>query len=174
MRSDTTERAYMLYLINEYFEGRTSIAQENELRNILAATGDSSPEVAEAKAVMGVFAAARAAIPASTRRRRLSIRPLASAVAAIAILLACAAVLTTGVPDFADDNLCYASVGNIRIDDPEIIRQMMISDLRLMSEASEHVSSEVDDQFRLVGQVLDDEFFDDDDFENLNNIINMK
>lgn len=71
-------------LIARYFDGETSLAEERRLRLLLArpeATGDAADE---ARAVMGVFAAQRAAMHTQRRTRRTAPWRVAAAITLIA------------------------------------------------------------------------------------------
>lgn len=53
------EYKQLLQLIERYFDGETTTAEEHRLRQLLATTECEAPEVEDARAVMGVFAVAR-------------------------------------------------------------------------------------------------------------------
>lgn len=79
-------------LIDSYFEGTTSLAEEKLLRRLLAESDDRSEAAEEARAVLGVFAVSRrlpSAAPVSTsrRKRRLPLRAVASVAASLAVII---------------------------------------------------------------------------------------
>lgn len=96
-------------LIGLYYEGMTTLAEEQRLRSMLANPVYNSPEVEEARAVMGLFACARRHAgevkPANTSRgnrvRRTSVWVAMSAAASVAVII-CAVLSLTNI-----------SVGNI-------------------------------------------------------------
>lgn len=115
-------------LIDRYFEGETTLAEENRLRLLLATSASSEPKVEEARAVMGVFAMARkqdaltakravaskvATAPGmkvvngtmDKRRKRSAIWSTIAAAASIAVLLGFAIVLS---------NIGKSGEGNVR------------------------------------------------------------
>lgn len=115
-------------LIDRYFEGETTLAEENRLRLLLATSASREPKVEEARAVMGVFAVARkhdaltakravaskvATAPGvkmvngttDKRRKRGAIWSTIAAAASIAVLLGFAIVLS---------NIGKSGEGNVR------------------------------------------------------------
>lgn len=84
----------LLRLVNRYFEGDTSLAEERNLRRLLAKSSCTDAPVEEARAVMGVFACSR------TENRKADVNPNSafsrlrrsrwtaiSAVASVAVLI---------------------------------------------------------------------------------------
>lgn len=85
----------LLRLVNRYFEGDTSLAEERNLRRLLAQSSCTDAPVEEARAVMGVFACCRTECrkPAADNpnsalsRLRRSRWTAISAVASVAVLI---------------------------------------------------------------------------------------
>lgn len=84
----------LLRLVNRYFEGDTSLAEERNLRRLLAQSSCTDAPVEEARAVMGVFACGRAECrkaaqksPSAFYRLRRSRWTAISAVASVAVLI---------------------------------------------------------------------------------------
>ena len=84
----------LLRLVNRYFEGDTSLAEERNLRRLLAQSSCTDAPVEEARAVMGVFACGRAECrnaaqksPSAFSRLRRSRWTAISAVASVAVLI---------------------------------------------------------------------------------------
>lgn len=73
-------------LLEKYFVGETSLPEEAELRDYFRA-GDIHPDIAQYKAMFNYWDAA-AEIKAPAKRRRLPVRWLSAAAAAIALLFA--------------------------------------------------------------------------------------
>lgn len=144
-------------LIDRYFEGETTLAEEKRLRLLLATSASREPKVEEARAVMGIFAMARrqsgfAAIPgksagmvkaavspktesanvkAAARRKRGAVWSTIAAAASIAVLLGFAFVLS---------NIGKSGEGNVRT--AHEIGQRHSDTINLMAEIARggHVS----------------------------------
>ena len=85
----------LLRLVDRYFEGETSTAEERRLRTLLAVSDSEAEEVNAARAVMGVFATARragddAGSVKSPRRRRRALLATVSVAASVAIIIGAA------------------------------------------------------------------------------------
>ncbi len=85
----------LLRLVDRYFEGETSTAEERRLRTLLAASDSEAEEVNAARAVMGVFAVARragddAGSVRAPRRHRRALLATVSVAASVAIIIGAA------------------------------------------------------------------------------------
>lgn len=108
MKSINPNREYdqMLRLIERYFDGETSAAEEKSLRRMLVETDCNAAEVEEARAVMGVFATARSlevavnkagASPGKRRAKRpLSLAAISAAASIAVIIVAVMSILQPG------------------------------------------------------------------------------
>jgi hypothetical protein len=139
------DRAELLSLIDDYFEGRTSLDDEARLRAALATTACSDEAVDEARAVMGVFAMSRSRRP-SLRHSHI---PAMVAAAVVAVLLIAAAVLTIPNGNLAADDMHLAYT------EPFDVASIIESDMKLMGEASREVSSDIHSELAGFGELLE-------------------
>lgn len=147
------ERAKLL--IERYFDATASEAEERELRLLLTSpplSEVSSPELDEARAVMGYFAVGK---PAKARARRRSYRPAMAAAVTLAIVSAVAIPLLTHSGSVTE-NRCIAYVGHQEITDNARVLDMMNSDLAVLGDVSETMESDFEKQLSALG----DEFID--------------
>ncbi|MDE6042264.1 MAG: hypothetical protein K2G07_01790 [Muribaculaceae bacterium] len=124
-------------LIDKYFDGLTSDAEEAALRKALASPEVKGEDADEARAVLGVFAAQR-----STRHTggaRLIRR--AAAAAAVVIALAIGAWKITAW-NSAPDEAYLAYVNGTRIDQSEPVLAIMAEELSAIGEAESSVQEE--------------------------------
>lgn len=134
-------------LIDRYFNGATSLADERRLREALADPRYEGANVDAARAVMGVFAASRRLDSAKpslglNSRHRRGFSAIASAAASIALLFVASVALTARGAD-NDLSKAYARVGTTTINDPNAISQMIVADLASISEASASVEESI-------------------------------
>ena len=82
----------LLRLVDRYFEGETSTAEERRLRTLLAVSDSEAEEVNAARAVMGVFATARRAgdDAGSVKSPRRALLATVSVAASVAIIIGAA------------------------------------------------------------------------------------
>ncbi len=76
-------KKYWNSLVDRYFEGETTEAEESELKAFLASGESEDPCFDEAKAVMGLFVAGRRRAAKVRRRRKAAVWMSAAAVTAI-------------------------------------------------------------------------------------------
>lgn len=148
-------------LIQLYFDGETTLAQERQLRTMLSLSDDRSAEAEEARALLSFFSASRSIEPAQqlpamshspkpiARKRLKAFRNLVAAAVAIAVLLGGAmlwfpsASLSAG----ADSGcLAYARVQGESTHDPSRIDDLIFSQLSEMSDAAGDVRQSVDEE----------------------------
>ena len=147
MRKKTINNDNLLQLIDRYFDGATSIEEERRLRAALASTDLSSPAIDDARAVMGVFAAARRIAPA---RRRLWPR-IAVAAASLAMLIGA----TLWFRPASSDSINFALIGSQRIDDFTEIESMMHADLSCIADARSQVDASIAAELEALNDVID-------------------
>ncbi|MDE6317553.1 MAG: hypothetical protein K2L73_04045 [Muribaculaceae bacterium] len=123
MKSVNPNREYdqLLRLIERYFDGETSAAEEKCLRRMLVETDCNAVEVEEARAVMGVFATARsmegavnkAGALAGKRRakRRLSLAAISAAASIAVIIVAVMSILHPG--RMSEEEMLATASGNV-------------------------------------------------------------
>ena len=78
MKTSIDELRHIHELIDRYFNAETSEAEELRLKNILATTSYSSPEIDEAKAVLGYFAMSRGKHNVDKHRSPATVRAAAT------------------------------------------------------------------------------------------------
>ncbi len=148
MTHKTINNDNLLQLIDRYFDGATSTEEERRLRDALAATDLSSPAIDEARAVMGVFAAARRIAPPP--RRRLWPK-LTVAAASLAMLIGVAVWFRPA----SADSLNFALIGSQRIDDYSEIESMMHADLSCIADARSQVDASIAAELEALNDVID-------------------
>lgn len=150
-------------LIDLYFEGETTISQEKELRIRLAQTSERSDDIEEARAVMGVMAAARSVKRrqpctlqhnSGYRRKRqlLSSRFLMTAAASVAVILGVTFTLTNlGRGSLQDTNRYAMAAHTLRQpDDPEEIHRLISAEMGYMAEAESTVNESIAADIQLI------------------------
>lgn len=123
MKAINPDREYnqLLELVDRYFEGETSLAEEKQLRRMLAETDSDTAEIEEARAVMGIFATSRrqpasADTPAAGPRRRRRTFPLAAISAAASVVVIIVAVLSLLHPASMSEHELMASTSVSKYD----------------------------------------------------------
>lgn len=119
-------------LIEHYFNGDTSVEEERILRNELATTRLDSPEINEARAVMGYGLAQY-----NRRSHRSEKKHWLRAVASVAII---ALLSTTGYHLSQSGNVtpdCIAYIDGQRITDNDKVIDMMFEGLSNIADAAE-------------------------------------
>ena len=144
MNKNEIDIKYVHGLIDRYFDATASEAEERELRRLLASARLLSPEIDQARAVIGFYAVGRKAAPG---RRRL--RWPAAAAAAVVVAVCVGSGVLSG-PAGADANQCVAYVGQTEITDSRRVMTMMQAELAEMSRASESVRADVASELSLI------------------------
>ena len=143
-----TNQAELERLIERYFDGETSIQEEQMLRATLADCPWNSEAIDEARFTMGYFAAHRQeterVAKKSNRRKFIGIA------ASIAIILA------IGIPAmyhswFAPQPQCIAYVNGKVIDNDDAVMALIESDLNKMEDASNSMAA----QLQSLGEALE-------------------
>jgi len=147
----------LLQLIDLYFDGATTLAQERELREALLKSKSNNPRVDEALAVM-TFAAEdgqRRATDAVAPRhgRRASWLSLAAA-AAVAVLLAVG--VWVGRNPVYDDGGCSTVIACVPSDDPAVALALMNAQLGDISEASDNVNEAIASDFASLSEAFNE------------------
>ncbi|MCM1520788.1 MAG: hypothetical protein NC098_08390 [Lachnoclostridium sp.] len=134
-------KSYLHNLINQYFDGNTTLVQEQELRNALSTIPDGySPEADEAKAVMGIISIAS--------RRRTSRRrsPMLRIAAAVAAVIAAGSLVylhfnSTGCTSYLASNTTPST-------SEEVALSIMHSQLNELNKASEDVTETITEEWK--------------------------
>lgn len=119
-------------LIERYFNGETSVAEERILRDELAASQLGSPEINEARAVMGYSIAQR-----NTHHKANNRRVWLRAAASLAII---ATLTVTAYRLNLNDHIstqCFAYVDGQRITDNDQVINMMFEGLSNVADAAD-------------------------------------
>ena len=143
-----SNQAELEQLIERYFDGETSVQEEQMLSEILADCPWSSEAIDEARFTMGYFAAH--CQEKERTARKIHRRQLIGIAASIAIILA------IGIPAmyhswFAPHNECIAYVDGKIIDNDEVVMALIESDLSKMEDASNSMEA----QLQSLGEALE-------------------
>ena len=143
-----SNQAELEQLINRYFDGETSVQEEQMLRETLADCPWSSEVIDEARFTMGYFVAHRKAEQRASKKSYR--RQVIGIAASIAIILA------IGIPAmyhswFAPQPQCIAYVNGKVIDNDEAVMALIASDLSKMEDASNNMAA----QLQSLGEALE-------------------
>lgn len=143
-------------LIRRYFDGDTTLDEEQQLRLLLADHAYDSPQADEARAVMGMIGAmARKHKRRPMEKSRISPKmrwPALARAAAVAALVAVGAVtLLQSSPD------CVAYAYGKRVDSPELAMHFMMSDFDALGDAQSQVQNQIEADFSAIANALNDE-----------------
>ncbi len=145
---------YINRLIELYFDGSTTLQQEEELRRILAdARPPYSPQIESALAVMGytaVMQPSRAvARPSILRRSRMAMMA-----ASVSIMLAVGICWMFVSGRYNPDNSYVAYVGGEKVVSAEEVMMIMDSQLNSISMAQDNFESELMEQHREISEIF--------------------
>lgn len=131
-------------LTARYFDGMTSLAEEERLRNLLRDPSLEGENLDEARAVMG-FALMD---PATGRRHNRSRRYYLSVAAGIAAVFAVGSIMLFGTRHsdigMASQPRCMAYVGGQKVTDPEAVMMLVDDDLSEFSAALNETRQQVE------------------------------
>lgn len=134
-------------LIKLYFDGETTLAQERQLKELLARTTSEDSDIAEARAVLSVTA--RCAVPRRRARHRGAVRMIVTVAATfVLIALGTVGVLTRG--DAKEDGQMIAYVNGHCVTDEEDVFAVMHEQLAPIGLAESSVNAEVEAQFDAI------------------------
>lgn len=135
-------------LIELYFNGDTTLAQESALRQALAQPWATGEEADEARAVIGVSIAQR--VQSRHKKHYASWR----AAAAIAVFAAAGAALTI-LPERNTTNATYTAycLGHTTHDRNDVLA-IMRDDLGAMAEAASNVNISIKDDFAAINNAF--------------------
>ena len=143
-----TTQAQLEELIGRYFEGETSVQEEQALRQCLADCPWHSETIDEARFTMGYFAAYR---HQQVRKSRwLTNDRIIGIAASIAVILAVGGyVIWHQQPQTTD--MCIAYVNGKTIDSSEQVMELIENDLNTIGEASQGMTA----QLSSLGEALE-------------------
>lgn len=138
-------------LIELYFEGATTLEQERRLRGmLLSADCPDTPDVAEARAVMGYTAVM------SKPRLQRPMQWMQKAAIVAALLTVGALGWVVADRSLARTNVCIAYVDGQRIDNHDAVLGIMEAQLAQMGEAQAELEDEVDIQTQAISEILNE------------------
>lgn len=149
-----TDNKQMLRLIELYFEGETTLEQERELRRMLATSPLRTPEVEEARAVLGVVAMIPRERVIRSPSRFIPVIQRVAAAAAILVAVIGISVYLTHVPEAPADNSdeCFAYIGQEEVRDPEVVLDIMHEQLSYMAAVSDEVNQDIENNLNIIRQ----------------------
>ena len=141
-----TNQADLEQLIDRYFDGETTVQEEQALREVLADCPWSSETIDEARFTMGYFAAHK------QQRRRVATFTNTFRITAIAASIA--VLLTVGLTTLwnhqqTDD--CIAYVNGKTISNDNAVMALIANDLNTMEDASQSMAA----QLSSIGEALE-------------------
>ncbi|MBR5673078.1 MAG: hypothetical protein IKW97_01640 [Muribaculaceae bacterium] len=143
-----TTQAQLEELISRYFEGETSVQEEQALRQCLADCPWQSETIDEARFTMGYFAAHRRQL--ERKSRWLMNDRIIGIAASIAVILAVGGyVIWHQQPQTTD--MCIAYVNGKTIDSSEQVMELIENDLNTIGEASQGMTA----QLSSLGEALE-------------------
>lgn len=143
------KRENLHILIEKYFDGETTLAEERLLRDNIIKMRGESPEIDEALAVMGYAAL-------SGNNRAMGNKPISYKwiVAASFAMILIAGGIYTQYLHTSHKSTFTAYSGGVKIDRDEAMQLISIQ-LEEMSEASKYIRTEVEDDLKDFRNILD-------------------
>lgn len=155
-------------LIDKYFDGETTVAEERLLREMLADPSYDNDAADETRATMAAIDAMASKAQHSPNTQKQSLREskllptlrrpsaafwshLARAAAVAAVIIVGAIAIFKPAPD------CVAYAYGHRVDSPELALQFMMSDLEAVGAAQDAVQSQIAADFSAIANALDNE-----------------
>lgn len=153
------EIEWLLREIERYFDCTLSEEEEEALRQRLALTDITHPQIEEAKAVMGFRVLRRMEVaPATTKGASTTVNSHAASpqrgflhantirfVAAAVIILVVGIVLNFAIPA-RHDNRCIAYANGRSLTDEEAVMQLMMENIADLNEGVDEVEQDVSDE----------------------------
>lgn len=145
-------------LINKYFDGETTVAEERQLREMLANPAYDSPEADEARATMAMIDAMAATAHRNVHLKPALHRPRHAFWSQCAKAAAVAVVITVGaIAIFKPSPDCVAYAYGHRVDSPELALQFMMSDLEAVGAAQDAVQTQIAADFSAFANAMNNE-----------------
>lgn len=150
--SHMSKKARAELLARSYFDATTTLAQEAELRSLLADPALSSPDIDSARAAMGYTAAMT---PPRRRPRRIAI-PAMRVAAAVAVAVTIAVgLLVNKAPGADGDYIAY--IDGRPTDDSRVALALMDADLDAIAIADASLDATVADELSLMSDILSEQ-----------------
>lgn len=137
-------------LIERYFDATTTEAEERQLRHLLATTKFLTPEIEQARAVIGFYAASKE-INQKKRKRTINLPRIAAAVVIAAVSATAATLFFSGNET---ENRCIAYVGGVEITDQDHVLSIMHEDLQLFEDAADNIEADLDNELSILAGEL--------------------
>jgi hypothetical protein len=134
-----TDQAELEQLINRYFDGKTSVQEEQMLRETLADCPWSSEVIDEARFTMGYFIAHRKA-EQQTSKKSYS-RQVIGIAASIAIIIAAGGYALWHQQQ--SDDICIAYVNGRVVQDNDKVMTLVANDLSKMDNAANAMTNQL-------------------------------
>ena len=142
-----SSQAELEALIERYFEGMTSLEQEDAMRQCLAHCPWSSEAIDDARMVMGYFAAHskqhRRSVPSGMRQGIIGIA------ASIAVILAVGGYVLWHQSQ--PDDMCIAYVNGTVVNDNDKVMALVANDMSKMDDATDALTN----QLSSLGEALE-------------------
>ncbi len=135
-------------LIERYFEGSTTIAEERQLRHLLADSSIDTPLANEARAVMG-YSLAKPQLQAKLAQRK-PVHTWLNVAACLAVLIGISSVCYVSNQRHSDE--CIAYLNGKEISNQQVVTNMMLSDIADVADANADLEAE-------IAESWSDEFF---------------
>lgn len=139
-------------LIEKYFSGATSLDEEVRLRRLLAGAEEDTPEIREAKAVMGFFAAAHQKSATSGSSSAALWRSISLAASVIIALVLCIGLLRDNKADSSADMIAY--IGGVETDDRTTIINAIEEDFSSIREANIIIAASIGSDLEAINEVM--------------------
>ena len=143
-----TNQEELEQLIDRYFEGDTTVEEEQTLRQCLADCPWDSEAIDEARFTMGYFTAHK---QQQHRANRVSNRFRYTAIAASIALLMAVGIGTLLHYQSQTNNMCVAYVNGKTIDNDDAVMALIANDLNAMDDASMSMEA----QLSSIGEALE-------------------
>ncbi len=137
----STDYSTLNTLLQRYYDGLTSLDEERRLRQLLSDPSLQGENIDGARAVIGYFATAHNASPATSLRRRTS-RSFRRSIIAVASSAAAAAILLT-VSHGNTRHDCMTYIGSALVNDHNTVMSHVAADLRDLAIADEAVAADI-------------------------------
>ena len=134
-----TDQAELEQLINRYFDGKTSVQEEQMLRETLADCPWSSELIDEARFTMGYFIAHRKAERQTSKKSYR--RQVIGIAASIAIIIAAGGYALWHQQQ--SDDICIAYVNGRVVQDNDKVMTLVANDLSKMDNASNAMTNQL-------------------------------
>ena len=148
---NTDNEIYLL--IEKYFSGTTSLEEEARLRRLLARAGEDTPEIREAKAVMGFFAAAQRKSSAGfSPFRAILWRGISLAASVIIALVLCIGLFMSNPGDNTTEMIAY--IGGVKTTDRATIINTIMDDFKSIREANMIIEDGIASDFEAINEAI--------------------